>query len=162
MADEVTPAQPVEAVAATKALTPEEREDRRMHLDHMQGIIGRLSQLGFTMRGWAVTFVGGVFTLNQERASWRVLALSLVGLLFFWFLDARLLALEHAYRERYDAAASSGWNRTLTLKLKDSERGWKAIFTAGRRGFTVSFYVLAILATVGGWLALAKVSLSSN
>lgn len=139
--------------AADKALTPEQREDRRMHLDHLQGIIGRLSQLGFMMKGWALTLAGGLLALSDKKADHRVATLCVVGIAIFWYLDAHLLADERAFRRRYEAAAT-GWDARLSLRehlpAKWTKRLWERV-KAGFGSFTAVCYIGLIIATLFGW-----------
>lgn len=139
-----------------QALTPEQREDRRMHLDHLQGIIGRLSQLGFMMKGWAITFVGGLFALSGGRGGWGTLLLSLGGIVIFWYLDAWLITLERRFISRYEDAAKR-WDDALSLSScldKPAAIDFPAIAQAGK-GFTRVCYIALIVAALVGWIALS-------
>ncbi|MCB9542532.1 MAG: hypothetical protein H6703_08800 [Myxococcales bacterium] len=116
MAEETTATAGAVAAGAVAAdtLSAAQREDRRMHLDHLQGIIGRLSQLGFMMKGWAITFTGGMLAVIGDDAPFAAALLGLGGVGIFWFLDAWLLAMERRFRRRYEAAATA-WDGRLAL-----------------------------------------------
>lgn len=141
-----------------QALTPEQREDRRMHLDHLQGIIGRLSQLGFMMKGWAITLSGGLLALSEKKPGQSLVVLSLVGIAIFWYLDAHLLADERAFRRRYETAAAE-WNKNLSLKASlpaTRKERLGARLKAAFGSFTAVCYLGLAAATYFGWDALSS------
>lgn len=77
------------------------------HMTDIQGIIGRLSQHSFVIRGWSVTLVSVVFAIIADRAqsSASLLTVALVPTVIFWGLDAYYLRQERLFRELYAAVA---------------------------------------------------------
>lgn len=82
-------------------------ELRLRHLDTIQGVINRLSQNSFTIRGWSVTLASVIlaFASAQSGAQGGLVILALVPALIFWGLDAYYLRQERLFRELHAAVA---------------------------------------------------------
>jgi hypothetical protein len=81
---------------------------RLKHLDAIQGVISRLSQNSFTIRGWSVTLVSVVFAILSTKDNARGLVLvTLLPAVIFWWLDAYYLRQERLFRRLYAAAAGT-------------------------------------------------------
>ncbi|GAA4708322.1 hypothetical protein [Phytohabitans rumicis] len=84
-----------------------DEELRLRHLDHIQGIITRLAQNSFTVRGWSVSLVSVVLAvLSTQDSSAGLAPIALVPALVFWGLDAYYLRGERLYRQLYRAVAN--------------------------------------------------------
>ena len=116
-------------------LSPFEPEDRRKHLDHIQGVITRLSQSSATAKGWSLTIAGAAFgfaTLNQR---WYLSLLGLAVIAAFSILDMNYLYQERLFRCLYSDVAT-GTIPPYSMD-KDRFRG-----QASRRKTYVSWSVL--------------------
>jgi len=75
------------------------------HLELIQGVINRLANNSFLIKGWTITiFLAGLgFFLNQKLP----LALLVIAfvIIIFWFLDAFYLKQEKLYRRLYSDVA---------------------------------------------------------
>jgi hypothetical protein len=79
---------------------------RLKHLDAIQGVISRLSQNSFTIRGWSVTLVSVVFAiLSTNDTAPGLVLVTLLPALIFWWLDAYYLRQERLFRRLYAAVA---------------------------------------------------------
>lgn len=71
------------------------------HLEFIQGVINRLANNSFLIKGWTITvFLAGLgFFLNQKQP----LALVVIAfvIVIFWFLDSFYLKQEKLYRRLY-------------------------------------------------------------
>lgn len=123
-----------------------DHEDRRKHLDHIQGVITRLSQSSATAKGWSLTIAGAAFgfaTLNQR---WYLSFLGLAVIVSFSILDMNYLYQERLFRCLYSAAV----NGTVGPYSMDKDRFRSQ---ASRRKTYVSWSVLGFylpLALAGG------------
>ena len=72
-------------------------------VDIIQGIINRMWTNSFTIKGWTVMLVVWVITLNKfNQANYlALLAMALVAILIFWWLDSYFLQQERLYRKLY-------------------------------------------------------------
>ena len=79
--------------------------NKRKHLELIQGIITRLAQNSFFLKGWTVTLVAAVFVLQFKAPVPLFLLIALLPILAFWGLDAYFLQQERRYRGLYEAVA---------------------------------------------------------
>lgn len=76
--------------------------DRVAHLQIIQGVINRLSQNSFLLKGWAVVLVSGLFALAAGNSEVLFVYLAYLPAIAFWWLDAYYLRQERLYRALYD------------------------------------------------------------
>lgn len=71
-------------------------------LDLIQDCIKRMASNSFLIKGWTITYIGGILALFNGKLSVLLLAvIILLGVTAFWYLDAFFLQTERAYREMY-------------------------------------------------------------
>ena len=76
--------------------------DRVAHLQIIQGVINRLSQNSFLLKGWAVVLVSGLFALAAGSSEILFVCLAYLPAIAFWWLDAYYLRQERLYRALYN------------------------------------------------------------
>lgn len=86
-------------------------EKKIAHLEMLQGIINRLSQNSFLIKGWSVILVTALFALVIFSANRSYLFLALLPAFAFWLLDGYYLWRASLYRRLYD--------QTRTLKEEE-------------------------------------------
>lgn len=69
-------------------------------IDLLQACITRMANNSFVIKGWAITLVSLILTLNnnQSKFNWIII----IPILAFWYLDAFFLNTERVYRTQYD------------------------------------------------------------
>lgn len=72
------------------------------HLEMIQGIISRMAQVSFIIKGWTVTLVAGLLAFAANSECWYYSLLALLPALVFWGLDAFYLRQERLFRCLYD------------------------------------------------------------
>ena len=84
-----------------------EHDLRLRHLDTLQGVINRLSQNSFAIRGWSVTLTSAILAFSSTQGNVRgaLILLALVPAWIFWGLDAYYLRQERLFRQLHAAAA---------------------------------------------------------
>lgn len=82
--------------------------DRRACLALLGATIGRMSTLGFVIKGWGITLLAGLFVVARPQARVEITAVLVIAPLFLWAVDAKLMAVEKAYRRRHAAIAGGG------------------------------------------------------
>ena len=114
-------------------------EDKIAHLGMVQGVISRMAQNSFAIKGWSVTLVAALFALAAVDANPAFVYLAYLPVVTFWTLDAYFLRQERLFRALFNeiraqpkedvdfsmdtepfAAAVAGqgtvfWSRTLVL-----------------------------------------------
>jgi hypothetical protein len=77
-------------------------DNKRSHLEMIQGIVNRLSQNSFLLKGWSVILISALFALSAQNKNQAFVFLAYLPLFVFWFLDAYFLCQERLFRALYD------------------------------------------------------------
>lgn len=77
-------------------------ENKRSHLEMIQGVVNRLSQNSFLLKGWSVILVSALMTLAAKDSNLVFIFLAYFPALVFWFLDGYFLWQERLFRALYD------------------------------------------------------------
>ena len=77
-------------------------ERKIQHLQLIQGIVNRLAQNSFLIKGWTVTLVSALFALAAPGASIGFVYLAYIPAVVFWGLDGYFLWQERLFRDHYD------------------------------------------------------------
>lgn len=77
-------------------------ENKRKHLELVQGIINRMSSNSFMLKGWAVSLVAGIFALAEKDTDRLYFLVAYIPIIIFWGLDAYYLLQERLYCSLYD------------------------------------------------------------
>lgn len=72
------------------------------HLEFIQGIITRMANNSFMLKGWAVTLVAGIFALSSKDSDQLYSIISIIPVIAFWGLDSYYLLQERLYRSLYN------------------------------------------------------------
>lgn len=75
---------------------------RLKHLEFVEGVIARLANNGFVIKGWAVTVAGVFFGFAVESGEPFLALASLTTTMLFWGLDAYFLYAERRFRDLYE------------------------------------------------------------
>ncbi len=75
-------------------------EPKMRHLEMIQEVISRMANNSFTLKGWAVTLVAGIFTLSGKSIGTNF-GILFIPIIIFWGLDAFYLSKERSYRSLY-------------------------------------------------------------
>ncbi len=79
-------------------------EDKRKHLEFIQGVINRMGKNSFLIKGWTVTLVSALFALAANDANHSFVVVAYFPSIIFWLLDGYYLYQERLFRKLYDAA----------------------------------------------------------
>ena len=77
-------------------------ENRIKYLEMIQGIVVRMASNSFSLKGWAVTLVAGIFALSGKDTDKMYFLVAYLPILVFWGLDSYYLLQERLYRALYD------------------------------------------------------------
>ena len=77
-------------------------EKKLKHLEMVQGVINRMANNSFMLKGWAVTLVAGIFALSGEATDKLYFLVAYIPIIVFWGLDTYYLLQERLYRSLYD------------------------------------------------------------
>ena len=90
------------------------KEEKMKHLEFIQATITRMNQNSFTIKGWMVTLVAALLALYASSSNKLYIAISIVPVIVFWFLDTCYLQIERKFRGLYDDVA--GINGKVEVK----------------------------------------------
>lgn len=76
------------------------KEPKIRYLEMIQEVISRMANNSFTLKGWTVTLVAGIFTLSGDAIVTNFWFL-FIPIIIFWGLDAFYLSKERSYRALY-------------------------------------------------------------
>ena len=77
-------------------------DNKRHHLEMIQGVINRMASNSFALKGWAVTLVAGIFALAGKDTDKLYFLVAYIPIIVFWGLDSYYLLQERLYRALYD------------------------------------------------------------
>lgn len=82
-------------------------ENKIAHLGFIQGIINRMGQNSFFLKGWSITIISALFVLSSKDSNKSYILVAYFPALMFWSLDAYFLYQEKLFRKLYDKVASN-------------------------------------------------------
>lgn len=77
-------------------------ENKRKHLEMIQGVINRMAGNLFFLRGWTITLIAALFALFVKEANHNYIFVVYFPVLIFWILDGYFLSQERLFRALYD------------------------------------------------------------
>jgi hypothetical protein len=78
------------------------KESKLKHIDIIQSTISRMAQNSFTIKGWTITILVGLFVFLQKDNFRNNMIIYLVPIIFFWSLDSYYLWQERLFRKLYN------------------------------------------------------------
>jgi hypothetical protein len=116
------------------------------NLEMIQQIINRMAQNSFLLKGWSITIMTGIYTLNSERTNYLGHLLIYFSIILFWGLDSYYLMLERRYRELYrQCLEKDGYQ--FDFKLNNSNKSL-FIFCMLAKTEIGFYFLLMLLATI--------------
>ena len=85
----------------------QDREDRRSHLELISATIARMSTASSMAKGWAITLATAAFGAGAVKSAWYLVAIGIVVVAAFLYLDVRYLDTEKRFRDLYDAVLAN-------------------------------------------------------
>lgn len=97
-----------------------EPDDKRQHLDFIQGVITRHNSNSFLLKGWTITITAALYALAGAVKEPNIMFIAMMPIVFFWGLDAYYLANERCFVDLYNAVAKGSFivPKTTILKAK--------------------------------------------
>jgi len=77
-------------------------DNKRAHLEMIQGVVNRLSTDSFLLKGWSVLLVSALFALAAGNSKIYFVYLAYFPAIAFWVLDGYFLWQERLFRALYD------------------------------------------------------------
>lgn len=129
-----------------------DKEILHKEIDLIQGVINRMANNSFLLKGWLISLIAVVLALSKDSLLSCNTNLTLLILCFpiiiFWYLDAFFLHREKCYRELYDWVIKNRMTSNENLYSLDFRPHQKKVKSVLRIMFSQTlfpFYGLAFL-----------------
>ncbi len=123
------------------------------HLSMIQGVINRLSQNSFLLKGWSVILLAGLFGLAANDSEQKFVYIAYFPTAAFWLLDADFLRQERLFRGLYDEVRVSS-SDALDFAMDTTQVPVDSVPRVALSRTLVSFYGAILLTTVGVTIAI--------
>lgn len=77
-------------------------EGKNKHLEFAQGVINRMGQNSFIIKGWTITLISALFALAANDSNQKFVIVAYFPTLVFWILDSYYLYQERLFRKLYE------------------------------------------------------------
>ena len=77
-------------------------ENKRKHLEFIQGAINRMAGKLFFLKGWTITLITALFAFFAKDANTDFIFVVYFPVFIFWILDGYFLSQERLFRALYD------------------------------------------------------------
>lgn len=114
------------------------------HLPLIQGVINRMGNNSFLIKGWTVTLVAAIFALAASGKNQIFIVAALIPIIVFWILDSYYLKQEKLYRKLYEEVISES-SRVSPFSMDVRKYEVKSIFLLMFTISTGPFYSLLFL-----------------
>lgn len=121
-------------------------DTKMKYLEMVQGIINRMANNSFALKGWCVTIIAGIFSLNYDKISSAIYILIYYTIIIFWILDSYYLQLERRYRILYNNRLKED-NENFSMQMplpniEDKTTFQQALFSVTEIGFYIMLAVI--------------------
>ncbi len=129
--------------------------DTIKHLELIQGVVNRMAQVSFILKGWTVTLVVALFAVVANSTDWRYALFGLVPVSVFWGLDAYYLRQERLFRYLYDKVRLGSTESTVPFFSMDTSIAegsiaswWRTLFSKTLLGLYGTLVVITIIGAI--------------
>jgi|SRR5690554_1739841 len=77
-------------------------EKKIKHLEFIHNTINRMSTISFLIKGWAITIISALFIFSDNKMNERILAIAVLAMVVFWYMNGFFLQQERKYRALYN------------------------------------------------------------
>lgn len=116
---------------------------KEKHLEFIQGVINRMGQNSFLIKGWTITLVSALFALAAKDANQKFVIIAYFPVVVFWLLDGYYLYQERLYRKLYDEVRQQA-NVDYSLSTKKHDSGFSAWAGAMLSKTIILFYGITV------------------
>ena len=127
-------------------------ENKRKHLELIQGVINRMAGNLFFLRGWTITLIAALLALFVKGTNSNyIIYFLLVLVLVFWILDGYFLSQERLFRALYNHVRKLDekeidFSMNTSEHKKDKKNTWVcAIFSSTLLVFYLPLVGVALL-----------------
>ena len=124
-------------------------EKKINHLEMIQGVVNRMAQCSFMLKGWSVTLVVALLALSVATSQKIALILvSFIPLIVFWILDGYYLWQERLFRALYNHVRKLNENEIDFSMDTSSFVGGRNTWISTIKSTTIRSFYLSLLITM--------------
>ena len=117
---------------------------KEKHLEFAQGVINRMGQNSFLIKGWTVTLVSALFALAAKDSNQKFVIVAYFPTVVFWLLDSYYLYQERLFRKVYDHVRKET-TVDYSLNTKKFDKGFSDWASAALSKTILLFYGVVVL-----------------
>lgn len=117
------------------------------HLEFTLGVINRMGQNSFLIKGWTVALVSALFALAAKDANQTFVIVAYFPTLAFWLLDSYYLYQERLFRKVYDYVRKAN-SVDFSLNTKQFEKGFSDWASAALSKTILLFYGIVFITLI--------------
>ena len=110
------------------------------HLEFTLGVINRMGQNSFMIKGWTITLVAALFALAAKDANHMYAIIAYFPIVLFWFLDSYYLYQERLFRDVYNHIRIQT-TTDFSLDTSTFDKGFASWFSAAFSNTIALFYL---------------------
>jgi len=124
------------------------------HLNLIQGVINRMAQASFILKGCTATLIVALIALIVNSSNWWYGLIGLIPACVFWGLDAYYLRQERLFRELYNQVRLGSTSSIPTYSMDTSlvrpnlDNWWKTLFSSTLAGLYDTLCIVTIIASI--------------
>jgi hypothetical protein len=122
-------------------------EEKHKHLEFAQGVINRMGQNSFLIKGWTVTLVSALFALAAKDSNHKFVIIAYFPTVVFWLLDSYYLYQERLFRKVYDHVRKET-TIDYSLNTKQFDKGFSDWASASLSKTIILFYGVIFLTLI--------------
>ena len=126
-------------------------ENKRKHLEFIQGVINRMAGNLFFLRGWTITLIAALFALFVKGANADYIFVVYFPVIIFWILDGYFLSQERLFRALYNHVRKLDekeidFSMDVSGYKEDDRNGWlRSMFSTTLLFFYIPLIVIMLL-----------------
>ncbi|MDP9514741.1 hypothetical protein [Pseudomonas protegens] len=121
-------------------------DEKIAHLGFVQGVITRMANNSFLVKGWTVALVAAILALSSSSINAGFAFIAFLPIIVFWWLDSYYLKQERLFRELYKAVV--GDDPRVVRYSMDTRVVADKVSSTLRMAFTISILPFYLLVTV--------------
>lgn len=121
-------------------------ENKRKHLEFIQGAINRMAGNLFFLRGWTITLIAALFAFFVKSVNTDFIFIVYFPVIIFWVLDGYFLSQERLFRALYNHVRKLdekeiNFSMNTNKYNEDKRNGWlRSMFSS-----TLLFFYLPLV-----------------
>lgn len=123
-------------------------EERVKHIELIQGVINRLANNSFLIKGWMITVVMAGIGISVSQSMKALYIVTIVAIVLFWFLDAYYLRLEKLFRKHFDFVANAEDDLKFDMDFSKYQKDTKTILRIMFSSPTIILYLPILILTI--------------